>query len=165
MATVTAAISTSHIPAMGAAMDLGKTTEPYWVPVFSGYEFSRRWISANPPDVVFLVYNDHASAFSLDMIPTFAIGCVESFAPADEGWGPRPVPQVVGHPGLAAHIAQSVIQADLDPHDCEPDGCRSWPHGAAVAVVRSAAGVAVSCHPVRRQCCAVAASFRAALLR
>ena len=26
----------------------------------------------NTPDVVFLVYNDHASAFSLDIIPTFA---------------------------------------------------------------------------------------------
>lgn len=114
MATIKAGISTSHIPAMGAAIDLGKTAEPYWVPVFAGYDFSRRWISANLPEVIFLVYNDHASAFSLDIIPTFAIGCAESFAPADEGWGPRPVPVVLGHPELAAHIAQSVIQADFD---------------------------------------------------
>jgi hypothetical protein len=28
----------------------------------------------NTPDVIFLVYNDHATAFSLEMIPTFAIG-------------------------------------------------------------------------------------------
>ena len=35
-------------------------------------------------------------------------------APADEGWGPRPVPKVIGHPELAAHIAQSVIQQDFD---------------------------------------------------
>src|SRR5674476_973180 len=48
------------------------------------------------------------------MIPTFAIGCAESFTPADEGWGPRPVPVVQGHPELAAHIAQSVIQDDFD---------------------------------------------------
>ncbi|MDO8384931.1 MAG: class III extradiol dioxygenase subunit beta, partial [Polaromonas sp.] len=34
--------------------------------------------------------------------------------PADEGWGPRPVPVVQGHPELAAHIAQSVIQQDFD---------------------------------------------------
>ncbi len=79
-------------------MDLGKTKEPYWAPVFAGYEFSRRWIAAQKPDVVILVYNDHASAFSLDMVPTFAIGCAEQFSPADEGWGPRPVPTVMGHP-------------------------------------------------------------------
>jgi len=61
-----------------------------------------------------LVYNDHASAFSLEMIPTFAIGCAESFAPADEGWGPRPVPVVQGHPELAWHIAQSTILDEFD---------------------------------------------------
>ena len=48
------------------------------------------------------------------MIPTFAIGTAASFTPADEGWGPRPVPVVQGHPELAAHIAQSVIQQDFD---------------------------------------------------
>ena len=66
------------------------------------------------PDVIFLVYNDHATAFSLDMIPTFAIGTAAQYTPADEGWGPRPVPVVQGHPALAAHIAQSVIQQDFD---------------------------------------------------
>ncbi|MBK7743719.1 MAG: protocatechuate 3,4-dioxygenase [Betaproteobacteria bacterium] len=99
---------------MGIAMDQGKTGEPYWQPVFKGYEASRAWMKANPPDVVFLVYNDHANAFSLELIPTFAIGCAEEFRPADEGWGPRPVPVVKGHPELAAHIAQSVIQDDFD---------------------------------------------------
>jgi protocatechuate 4,5-dioxygenase beta chain len=48
------------------------------------------------------------------MIPTFAIGTAASYAVADEGWGPRPVPPVIGHPELAAHIAQSVIQDDFD---------------------------------------------------
>ena len=114
MAHISAGVTTSHIPAVGAAIDLGKTQEPYWTPVFKGYEFSRQWMAANPPDVVFLVYNDHATAFSLDLIPTFAIGCADSFAPADEGWGPRPVPVVQGHPDLAWHIAQSVIQSDFD---------------------------------------------------
>jgi protocatechuate 4,5-dioxygenase, beta chain len=114
MARVTAGVSTTHVPVIGAAMDLGKTQEPYWAPVFAGYEFSRRWIAAQKPDVVFLVYNDHASAFSLDIVPTFAIGCAEQFTPADEGWGPRPVPSVTGHPELAAHVAQSLIQSDFD---------------------------------------------------
>jgi hypothetical protein len=114
MARVTAGIATSHVPAIGAAMDRGKTSEPYWAPVFAGYEPSRRWIARNTPDVIFLVYNDHATAFSLEIIPTFAIGCAAEFAIADEGWGPRPVPRVQGHPELAAHIAQSVIQSDFD---------------------------------------------------
>ena len=114
MARITASVYTSHVPAIGAAIDLGKTGEPYWQAVFSGYELSKRWIAQQQPDVVFLVYNDHATAFSLDIIPTFAIGTAAEFSPADEGWGPRPVPTVIGHSELASHIAQSVIQQDFD---------------------------------------------------
>ena len=114
MAKISAGVFTSHVPAIGAAMDLGKTGEPYWQPVFKGYDYSKQWMKDNKPDVIFLVFNDHATAFSLDMIPTFAIGTAESYQPADEGWGPRPVPVVKGHAGLAAHIAQSVIQQDFD---------------------------------------------------
>jgi protocatechuate 4,5-dioxygenase beta chain len=114
MARITASVYTSHVPAIGAALDLGKTHEPYWQKVFSGYEASKQWIRENTPDVIFLVYNDHANAFSLELIPTFAIGCAAEFPIADEGWGPRPVPKVVGHPELASHIAQSVIQDDFD---------------------------------------------------
>ena len=66
------------------------------------------------PDVVIAVYNDHASAFSVELIPTFALGCAAEFPPADEGWGPRPVPVVKGHPKLASHIAQSVILDEFD---------------------------------------------------
>jgi protocatechuate 4,5-dioxygenase, beta chain len=114
MARITASVYTSHVPAIGAAMDLGKTHEPYWQPLFAGYDFSRQWLKDNRPDVIFLVFNDHATAFSLEMIPTFAIGCAAEYTPADEGWGPRPVPKVIGHPDLASHIAQSVIQDDFD---------------------------------------------------
>jgi protocatechuate 4,5-dioxygenase beta chain len=114
MARITASVYTSHVPAIGAALDMGKTGEPYWQKVFQGYEFAKQWIRENPPDVIFLVFNDHATAFSLEMIPTFAIGTAASYEPADEGWGPRPVPRVIGQPDLAAHIAQSVIQQDFD---------------------------------------------------
>ncbi len=114
MAKITASVFTSHVPAIGAALDLGKTQEPYWQPVFKGYEYGKQWMQDNKPDVIFLVYNDHATAFSLDFIPTFAIGTAAEFQPADEGWGPRPVPVVKGHPDLASHIAQSVIQQDFD---------------------------------------------------
>ena len=114
MARITSSVYTSHVPAVGAALDLGKTAEAYWQPVFKGYDFSKQWQKGQKPDVIFLVFNDHATAFSLDFIPTFAIGTAAEFEPADEGWGPRPVPKVIGHPKLAAHIAQSVIQDDFD---------------------------------------------------
>ena len=114
MARITAGVASSHVPAIGVAVDLGKTQDEYWSSLFRGYEFTKQWIAEEKPDVVLLVYNDHASAFGLDMIPTFAIGCGESFKPADQGWGARQVPEVQGCPDLAWHIMQSVIQDDFD---------------------------------------------------
>src|SRR5271169_2417851 len=97
-ARIHASVYTSHVPAIGVALDLGKSQDAYWQPLFKGYELSKKWMQENRPDVIFLVYNDHATAFSLDMIPTFAIGCAERFEVADEGFGPRPVPAVEGAP-------------------------------------------------------------------
>jgi len=114
VARIIASVNCSHVPAIGAAWDLGKSQTPYWAPVFNGFDFSKKWIAAVKPDVIILVYNDHASAFSLEIIPTFALGCAAEFPPADEGWGPRPVPVVKGHPVMAAHIAQSVILDEFD---------------------------------------------------
>jgi protocatechuate 4,5-dioxygenase beta chain len=114
MADLIAGVATSHIPAVGAALDLGKTAEPYWSPVFQGYDRAKEWFKEVKPDAIILIFNDHASAFSLEMIPTFAIGCAPTFAPADEGWGPRPVPIVQGYPELAWHIAQSTILDEFD---------------------------------------------------
>jgi protocatechuate 4,5-dioxygenase beta chain len=102
------------VPAIGAAWDRGEHDSPYWAPVFAGYEWTKEWISQEKPDVVILVYNDHASAFSLELIPTFAIGCADEFQVADEGWGPRPVPVVQGAPELACHLAQSLILDEFD---------------------------------------------------
>lgn len=116
MARITAGITSSHIPALGAAIQTGTSDNEYWGPVFKGYEPIKLWIKDenNAPDVVILVYNDHATAFDMNVIPTFAIGCGEVFEPADEGWGPRPVPDVIGAPDLAWHIAQSLILDDFD---------------------------------------------------
>lgn len=114
MAKIIAGAATSHVPAIGAAIDLGKTGDDYWKPVFAGYEPSKKWMAETDPDVVILVYNDHANAFSLEIIPTFAIGVAESFPPADEGWGPRNVPVVEGHPELAWHITESLILEEFD---------------------------------------------------
>lgn len=114
MAEIIAGVGTSHVPLIGVAIDQGLTGQDYWKPVFEGFARSREWIKQLDPDVVILVYNDHASAFSLELIPTFALGCAEEFPIADEGWGPRPVPPVLGHPELAWHIAQSTILDEFD---------------------------------------------------
>ncbi|GAA1466842.1 protocatechuate 4,5-dioxygenase subunit alpha/beta [Microbacterium thalassium] len=113
-AKYTSALFTPHVPAIGAAMDLGKDHEPYWQKVFAGYEWTRKWAKENTPDVVIIVYNDHATAFDSSIIPTFVLGTGAEYPVADEGYGPRPVPDVKGYPELAAHIAQSVIQDDFD---------------------------------------------------
>lgn len=114
MARITASVYSSHVPAIGVAVDQGRTEEPYYAPLFEGYEPGREWMKDNTPDVIILVFNDHANAFGLQLVPTFALGMSAQYEPADEGWGPRPVPTVQGHPELSAHIAHSVIQDDFD---------------------------------------------------
>lgn len=114
MARIVAGVGTSHTPAIGAAVDNGKADQPYWQPLFKGYEPARRWMAETRPDVVILVYNDHVNAFDFRVIPTFALGCAEEFPIADEGWGPRPVPAVKGHPELAAHLVQSLVLDEFD---------------------------------------------------
>ena len=114
MARISAGVGTSHVPAIGVALDLGKSGEPYWQPIFAGYEPTKAWIAREKPDVIILVYNDHASSFSLEVIPTFAIGCAAEYPPADEGWSARAVPPVEGHPELAWHMAQSLILDEFD---------------------------------------------------
>lgn len=37
MARIIAGLAISHVPPIGAAMDLGKTEDPYWKPLFAGY--------------------------------------------------------------------------------------------------------------------------------
>ena len=93
---------------------MGRTEEPYWKPMFDGYEFSKNWIRNNNPDVAIIVYNDHASYFGMEIMPTFAMGIADSFAICDEGYGPRPIPAVEGSPKLATHLASSLILDDFD---------------------------------------------------
>jgi hypothetical protein len=114
MARLVGGVATSHVPAVGAAIDKGRTAEPYWAPYFAKVEPARAWMAETRPDVCIVVYNDHANAFSLEVIPTFALGLADEFPPADEGYGPRPVPIVHGHPELAWHLAESLIMDEFD---------------------------------------------------
>ncbi len=174
MARITAGVATSHVPAIGAAVDHGKTQEDYWKPLFKGYEFSKKWIAEEKPDVVVLVYNDHATAFDMNIIPTFAIGCGEEFGIADEGWGRRPVPNVIGHPDLAWHIAHSVIDDEFDltivnkmevdhglsvPMTLMFDQPKAWP----VKVIPLAVNVITFPPPSGKRCFALGQAIRRAV--
>ena len=133
MARITAGVYTSHVPAdRRGASTSARPTEPYWRRCSRATSSPSSGCRTHKPDVIFLVYNDHATAFSLEMIPTFAIGSAAEFQPADEGWGPRPVPMVHGHPELAAHIAQIGDPGRFRPHHRQQDGRRPRPHRAAV---------------------------------
>lgn len=114
MAKIVAGVGTSHTPAIGAAVDKGKTGEAYWEPLFKGYEPSKKWMAETKPDVVIMVYNDHVNAFDFKIIPTFGLGCADEFKIADEGWGARPVPPVTGYPELASHMVQSLVLDEFD---------------------------------------------------
>jgi protocatechuate 4,5-dioxygenase beta chain len=114
MAKIVAGVGCSHVPAIGAAIDLGKTKEDYWKPVFDGFERSKQVMAEINPDIVIEVYNDHGTAFSLQYIPTFSLGVAEEFQPADEGWGPRKVPVVKGDPDFAWHLVESLILNEFD---------------------------------------------------
>jgi protocatechuate 4,5-dioxygenase beta chain len=114
MAKLLGGVGTSHVPAIGAAVDHGKTQEPYWKPVFDGMQAAREWIAEVKPDVCIIVYNDHASRFALDLTPTFALGVGTEFPPHDEGYGPRPVPAVKGDAEFGWHLAESLILDEFD---------------------------------------------------
>lgn len=119
MARVTWGLATSHVPSIGAAMDRGKTQDPYWKPLFDGYAPAREWMARHTPDVALVIYNDHANAIDLSMTPTFAVGTAASYQVADEGWGRRAVPAVVGAPDLSDHLVESLVDDHFDVAVCQ----------------------------------------------
>ena len=114
MAEVIWGLGTSHVPSIGSAMDRGKTQDPYWKPLFDGYRPAREWMAEHKPDIAVVVYNDHANGVDLDIVPTFAIGTADRYRVADEGFGRRPVPDVVGSPELSLHLVQSLMDEGFD---------------------------------------------------
>jgi protocatechuate 4,5-dioxygenase beta chain len=114
MSEVIWGLATSHVPSIGAAMDRGLTADPVWAPLFDGYRPARQWLARNPPDVAILVYNDHANGIDLGIVPAFGIGTAERYRVADEGFGRRPVPDVVGAPEFSFHILQHLMDEGFD---------------------------------------------------
>jgi gallate dioxygenase len=137
LATIIGGIGTSHVPTIGVTYDKGGQGEPAWAPLFEGYKPVARWLREQRPDVLVFFYNDHANSFFFDLYPTFALGISPHFELADEGGGVRPLPRVKGHPELAIHLAESLVNDEFDMaifQDLPLDhGCHSplpllWPH-------------------------------------
>jgi protocatechuate 4,5-dioxygenase beta chain len=114
MAEVIWGLATSHVPSIGAAMDRGKTQDPNWKALFDGYQPAREWLAEHRPDVAIVVYNDHANGIDLDIVPTFGIGTADRYEVADEGFGQRPVPDVIGDPDLSLHLLEKLVDDGFD---------------------------------------------------
>ena len=137
MARIIGGIGTSHVPTIGMAFDRKKRDDPDWAPLFAGYDPAAKWLAERSPDVLVFFYNDHATSFFFDLYPTFAVGVSGEFPIADEGLGPRPLPPIKGHPGLARHLAESLVNDEFDiavfqelplDHGCNSPLTMLWPH-------------------------------------
>ena len=99
MAKIVGVLTTSHVPSIGIAMDQGLTQEPYWRPLFDGYEPAKQFLRDLTPDVTIVVYNDHGLEVSLDRVPTFGIGAAISIMSVTRGGAPArsPASAVIPH--------------------------------------------------------------------
>lgn len=175
MATIVGGIATSHTPSIAFAVDTQKADDPVWAPIFEGFAPVRAWLEEKAPDVLFYVYNDHVTSFFFDHYSNFALGFAETFAVADEGGGPRPLPAIKGHPALAQHIANGLVADGFDLSFFQERGLdhgvfsplsmllpheREWP----VAMVPLQVGVLQFPIPTARRCFALGHSLRKAIL-
>jgi gallate dioxygenase len=174
LATIIGGVAVSHTPAIAFAFDTQEPDDPVWAPIFEGFAPVRAWLKEKAPDVLFYVYNDHVTSFFFDHYSNFALGFGETFAVADEGGGPRPLPAIKGHPALAQHIANGLVADEFDlsffqsrgldhgvfsplsmmlPHEPE------WP----AAIVPLQVGVLQFPIPTARRCFALGRSLRKAI--
>lgn len=119
MGKIIAGIGTSHVPSIGGAYDRGKTGTPGWKPLFDAYVPVREWLRELKPDIVIMVYNDHGADFFFDKYPTFAVGCADSYAIADEGFGTRPLPAIRGDLAFSQHLCRSLVYDEFDLTVCQ----------------------------------------------
>jgi hypothetical protein len=137
MAKIVGGIGTSHVPTIGLAYDKKRQSDPAWMPLFENYKPVAKWLDEQKPDVLLFFYNDHANSFFFDCYPTFAVGVSPSFDMADEGAGRRPLPDIKGHPKLAIHLMESLVNDEFDiatfqdrpiDHGCAAPLPLLWPH-------------------------------------
>jgi hypothetical protein len=118
MASVIAGIGISHTPSMGVEYDRGTQGpvgfSPRWQTWFDGTRKVQELVERLSPDHLVVVYNDHLNYFDLDNYPTLAIGVGSRFRQADEGWGPRPLPDLDGDVGWGLHLATELVDREFD---------------------------------------------------
>jgi len=119
MAKIVGGLTTSHVPAIGAAIAKGLQHEPYWKPFFDGFLPVHRWLDDVKPDVAVVFYNDHGLNFFLDKMPTFAVGAASEYRNADEGWGIPTMPPFAGQPDLSWHIIEHLVDREFDVTTCQ----------------------------------------------
>jgi protocatechuate 4,5-dioxygenase beta chain len=118
MATIIGGLGTSHVPSIGAALDKGLRESADWKPFFDGYGAGKDWVRRARPDVAVVIFNDHGNSFFLDRVPTFAVGVADSYAPVDEGYGPRKLPPFPGAADLSWHLVDRLVERHFDPMIC-----------------------------------------------
>jgi protocatechuate 4,5-dioxygenase beta chain len=174
MARIVAGIGTSHVPSIGGAYDRGKAGTPAWKPLFDAYVPVRRWLQDLRPDVVIMVYNDHGADFFFDKYPTFAVGCADRYAIADEGFGTRPLPEIPGHLAFSQHLCRSLVYDEFDITVCQQMQVEHgflvpmhllFEHGASwpVAAVPIAVNVLQHPLPTARRCLRLGQAIRRAV--
>jgi len=174
MAIIIGAVASSHTPTIGFALDAHKENDPVWAPIFEGYKPVQRWLAEKKPDVLLMIFNDHVTSFFFDHYSQFALGIGESYAPADEGGGPRALPPVRGHTGLSHHIAAGLVADEFDlsyfqdkplDHGCFSPLSMLWPHesGWPGAIVPLQIGVLEFPIPTARRCYKLGQSLRKAI--
>jgi protocatechuate 4,5-dioxygenase beta chain len=114
MAELVAALTTSHVPSIGIAIDTGITQDPYWKPLFDGYLPAKEFIKKIKPDLTIVVYNDHGLEVFLDRVPTFGVGAAVEYPSGDEGWGPRKIPPFKGDPEFSWHLIEHLVAQEFD---------------------------------------------------
>ena len=174
MARIVGGIGSSHTPTIGFALDANKQQDPVWAPIFAGYQPVRRWLEEKAPEGLFFIYNDHVTSFFFDHYSHFALGVGEEYAVADEGGGPRQLPAVKGHAGLARHIATALTANEFDlsffqskplDHGCFSPLSVMWPHQGRWpgAIVPLQVGVLEFPIPTARRCYRLGKSLRQAI--
>lgn len=175
MATIVGGLAASHTPSIAFAFDNRMPDDPVWAPIFEGFAPVRQWLEEKAPDVLFFVYNDHVTSFFFDHYSNFALGVGDTWPVADEGGGPRPLPAIEGHAGLADHIAMGLVADEFDLSFFQSRGLdhgvfsplsMMLPHenGWPAALVPLQVGVLQFPIPTARRCFALGRSLRRAIL-
>lgn len=132
MANLIGGIGISHTPSMGVEYDKGMREgfSPEWQVWYDGTRPVKDWLKEVAPDQIVVVYNDHLNHFTFDAYPTLAIGVADSFTQADEGWGPRPFPDLAGDTDFGWHVTEKLVRGGFDMTVCQElsvdHGVYSW---------------------------------------